>query len=309
MEEGCAISGTPRSLLSRRQLLKGGLALAACAGTLPPNQAWANRSPKGPAPAGDPEVTRWALLSDTHIAADPQDHYHASYPYRNLQEVIARIACDPPDGVVIAGDLARLKGKAEDYRNLRTLLTPIARRPIYLGLGNHDDRDGFLRIFADACNDPGTLEHKHVVLAQAGPVRMIVLDTLLRVNGLTGRLGDSQRTWLERILQSCDDRPTILFLHHTLDGHLLDRRRLFEIIKPQAKIKAVVYGHSHQYEYSEVAGIHLLNVPSTGYTIWPGAPVGWVDAKLTARGGEFTLHALDGDRTLDGHRLTLLWRT
>ncbi len=303
------MSVTPRPPLSRRQLLKDGLALAACAWAPRPNRARAKESRAGPASADAPEVTRWALLSDTHIAADPQDHYRSFYPCRNLQEVIAQIACDPPDGLVIAGDLARLKGKMEDYQNLRTLLTPIARRPIYLGLGNHDDRGGFFRTFGDIRDHPGTLENKHVTLAQAGPVRMIVLDTLLKVNGLLGRLGDSQRTWLETVLQSCDDRPTILFLHHTPHGDLLDRRRLFEIIKPQAKIKAVVYGHSHRYEYSEVAGIHLLNLPSTGYTIWSDAPVGWVDAKLTARGGEFTLHAIDGDRATDGHTHTLLWRT
>jgi len=271
--------------------------------------AWAKESGAGPALAGQPEVTRWALLSDTHIAADPDDHYRGFYPYRNLQEVIGQLACNPRDGLVIAGDLARLKGKTEDYRSLRTLLTPLARQPIYLGLGNHDARAGFFRMFGDAGDGPGNLENKHVTVVHVGPVRMIVLDTLLRVNGLAGRLGDSQRTWLERMLQSCDDRPTILFLHHTLNGHLLDTRRLFEIIKPQGKIKAVVYGHSHRYGYSEVAGIHLINVPSTGYTIWSDAPVGWMDATLTARGGEFTLHTIDGNRALDGHRHTVLWRT
>jgi 3',5'-cyclic AMP phosphodiesterase CpdA len=303
------MSGVPRFPLSRRQLLQGGLALAACAWTLRPNWALAKESRAGPAPAGEPEVTRWALLSDTHIAADAEDHYRSFYPYHNLQEVIAQIARDPPDGMVIAGDLARLKGKAGDYQNLRTLLTPITRRPVYLGLGNHDDRGGFFRMFGDACDDSGTLENKHVILAQVGPVRMIVLDTLLKVNGLSGRLGGSQCTWLQTILQSCDDKPTILFLHHTPNVDLLDGQRLFEIIKPQGKIKAVVYGHSHRYEYSEFAGIHLLNLPSTGYTIWSDAPVGWVDAKLTARGGEFTLHAIEGNRAMDGHRHALLWRT
>ena len=277
------MASTPRPFLSRRQLLQGGLAWAACAWTLRPNRAWAKEPPKGPASAGESDVTRWALLSDTHIAADPQDHYRTFYPYRNLQEVIAQIACKPPDGVVIAGDLARLKGKTDDYQNLRTLLTPLARRPIYLGLGNHDDRGGFFRRFGDVCGGPGNLENKHVTVAQAGPVRMIVLDTLLRVNGLAGRLGDSQRTWLEKILQSCDDRPTILFLHHTPHADLLDRRRLLAIIKPQGKIKAVVYGHSHQYGYSEFAGIHLINVPSTGYTIWSGT--GRLDGRDIDRAG------------------------
>jgi len=303
------MSGTFRPLVSRRRLLKDGLALAACAWAPRPNRAWAKESRAGPASADAPEVTRWALLSDTHIAADPQNHYRSFYPWRNLQEVIAQIACDPPDGLVIAGDLARLKGKTEDYRNFRTLLTPIGRRPVYLGLGNHDDRDGFFRMFPDMCEHPEIVKNKHITVAQAGPVRMIVLDTLLKVNGLLGRLGDSQRTWLETALQSCDDRPTILFLHHAPQMNLLDRRQLFEIIKPQGKIKAVVSGHAHRYEYSEVAGIYLIGLPSTGYTIWSGAPVGWVDAKLTARGGEFTLHAIDGDRALDGHSYTCLWRT
>ncbi len=303
------MSGIPRSPLSRRQLLKGGLALAACAWALRPDWASAKQSHTEPTPAGLPEATRWALLSDTHIAADPQDHYRNFYPHRNLQEVIGQISCNPPDGLVIAGDLARLKGKIEDYRSLRTLLTPIAQRPVYLGLGNHDDRGGFSRMFGDACGDPGTLENRHVILAQAGPIRMIVLDTLLKVNGLSGRLGDSQRIWLETILQSCDDRPTILFLHHTPYAHLLDSRRLFEIIKSQGKVKAVVYGHSHRYGYSQIAGIHLLNLPSTSYTIWSDAPVGWVEATFTARGGEFTLHAIEGDRALDGQSHTLLWRT
>ncbi len=303
------MAGISRPRWSRRQFLQGGLALATCAWTVGPSRARAKEPATRPAPTGEPEMTRWALLSDTHIDADPQDHYRTFYPYRNLQEAIAQIAYDPPDGMVIAGDLARLKGRTEDYENVRTLLTPVAQRPIYLGLGNHDDRGGFFQTLGDTRAEPAALEDKHVVLAQAGPVRMIVLDTLLRVNGLMGRLGGPQRAWLQTLLQSCDDQPTILFLHHTLQADLLDRRQLFKIIKSQGKIKAVVYGHSHQYGYSEYAGIHLINLPSTGYTIWSDAPIGWVDAKLTARGGEFTLHAIDGDRAMDGYTHTCLWRT
>ncbi len=292
--------------LSRRQLLQSGLALAGV-WMLPPRSTLARELPKKP--PCDPDCTRWALLSDTHIAADPEDRYHGFYPYRNLREAIAQISYHLPEGVVIAGDLARLRGKPEDYNNFKTLLTPLAARPIYLGLGNHDDRDGFFRTFAGTCDDFGAVADKHVIVAQAGPVRMIVLDTLLRVNGIVGKLGDLQRTWLQTALQACDDKPTILFLHHSPKSDLLDRRRLLEIIKPESKIKAVVYGHSHGYEYSEIAGIHLINVPSTGYPMWSGQPVGWMEAKLTARGGTFTLHTLDGDRRRDGQTQTLLWRT
>jgi Icc protein len=311
------MSDIPRERLSRRQLLRGGLALAAW--TLGPHGARAAEEPPEmppdvppdvPPPACDPECTRWALLSDTHIAADPGNHYRGFYPYRNLQEATAQIACNLPDGVVITGDLARLRGEIEAYENLKTLLTSIAeQRPIHLGLGNHDDRDDFFRAFGPGYDDDGAVENKHVVATEMGPVRLIVLDSLLNVNWMTGRLGPQQRTWLETVLQTCDDRPTILFLHHTLNSELLDMRRLLEIIKPIPKIKAVVYGHSHKYSYSEVAGIHLINLPATGFTLTRRQPVGWVEAKLTKDSGEFTLHAIGGHRENDGRTQMLAWRS
>jgi 3',5'-cyclic-AMP phosphodiesterase len=313
MERRCARSDVSRSPLSRRQLLKGGLALAACAWTFRPDSILAEEPPveslRVERPAYEPDWTRWALLSDTHIAADPEDRYRGFYPYRNLQEVTAQIAYNPPEGVVITGDLARLKGESSAYVNLKTLLAPVARRPIHLGLGNHDDRENFFRTFGDGCDAAGVVENKHVITAQTGPVRLIVLDTLLNVNALSGKLGAQQRTWLQTVLRMHDDTPTILFLHHTPNFELLDRHRLFEIIKPIGKIKAVVYGHSHQYEYSQSAGIHLINLPATGFALSDRQPVGWVEAKLTRQGGEFTLHALGGNRKLDGHITPLRWRS
>ncbi len=317
MERRRQISDIPHAGLSRRQLLRGGLALAAW--TLGPHWARAQESPDVEPPEMppeilpplcDPECTRWALLSDTHIAADPENHYRGFYPYRNLQEVTAQIACDLPDGLVITGDLARLRGEAEAYENLKALLNPIAaQRPIHLGLGNHDDRNDFFQAFGTGYDDDGAVENKHVVTTEMGPVRLIVLDSLLNVNWMTGKLGPQQRTWLETVLQTCDDRPTILFLHHTLNSELLDMRRLLEIIKPVPKIKAVVYGHSHKYGYSEVAGIHLINLPATGFNLARRQPVGWVEARLTKDRGEFTLHAIGGQRENDGHTQMLAWRS
>jgi Icc protein len=318
VERRRSISDSSHAGLSRRQLLRGGLALAAW--TLGPKWVRAQELPEVaplemppsevPLPACDPECARWALLSDTHIAADPENRYHGFYPYRNLEEVTAQIACDLPDGLVITGDLARLRGETEAYENLLVLLYSIAaQRPIHLGLGNHDDRDDFFQTFGAGYDDAGAVENKHVTTTETGPVRLIVLDSLLNVNWMTGRLGPQQRTWLETVLQTCDDRPTILFLHHTLNGELLDMRRLLEIIKPVPKIKAVVYGHSHKYSYREFAGIHLINLPATGFPLTRHQPVGWVEARLRKDGGEFTLHAIGGDRENDGHTETLSWRS
>ncbi len=311
------MSDIARAPWSRRQLLRGGLALTAW--MLRPSWVRAEEEiepvesvdPVAPvAPPGDPEYTRWALLSDTHIAADPENHYRGFYPYRNLQEVTAQIADDLPEGLIITGDLARLRGQTKAYENLKALLAPIAEQcPVHLALGNHDKREDFFQSFGNFYDDDGVVENKHVVTAEAGPVRLIVLDSLLNVNWMTGRLGELQRLWLGTVLQTFDDKPTILFLHHTLNGQLLDMRRLLKIIKPVAKIKAVVYGHSHKYNYSEFAGIHLINVPATGFNQTGSQPVGWVEAKFTRETGEFTLHTIGGNRKLEGHTRTLSWRT
>jgi Icc protein len=287
--------------VNRRQFLRGGLALAAGALT------FKSRSVYGESRG---ECARWALLSDTHIDADPDDRFRGFYPYRNLREIIGQLAYDPPEGVVVAGDLARLEGRFQAYANFRTLLAPVARdRPVYLGLGNHDSRQDFYNAYWEPGPSPETVEDKHVVVANGGPVRFIVLDTLDRVNTAPGSLGVPQRTWLESFLQMCGDKPTILFLHHTPHGDLRDTEALFRIIGPMAKVKAVVYGHNHHFGFSRYKGIHLINVPATGFNLSDGHPVGWMEAKLTATGGEFRLHAIGGDRRLDGDTTKLRWRT
>jgi 3',5'-cyclic AMP phosphodiesterase CpdA len=259
------------------------------------------------------DCTRWAFLSDTHVAADPDNCYRGFYPYRNLQEIAEQIVYKPPQGVVITGDLARLKGQIEAYENLKTLLAPITRqRPVYLGLGNHDNRNDFSQAFENSVENSAigirTIEDKHVLTTVAGPMRLIVLDSLL-AHRASGLLGWSQRAWLKTLLATCDDRPTILFLHHRPRIDLLDTKRLFDIIEPVAKVKAVVYGHSHRFKFSEHKGIHMINLPATGYNMSGSQPVGWVEARLTARGGEFTLHALAGNRKNDGCCERLVWRS
>ena len=295
------MSGICQQRVSRRQFLRGGLALAAGAVTLGP------RSVLGEDREG---CARWAFLSDTHIAADPDHCYRGFYPYRNLQEIVSQLACDLPEGLIITGDLARLKGQPESYTNVKTLLTPLAeKRPVYLGLGNHDNREDFYRTFGDSGSSGGAVNNKHVMVADGGPARLIILDTLLHINKMPGMLGWLQRTWLETYLRSCDDRPTILFLHHTPKVDLLDTGRLFRIIGPMAKVKAVVYGHTHHFGFSQYQGIHLINVPAAGFNLGDGHPVGWMEAKLTSGGGEFLLHAMGGNTRLNGQTTKLAWRS
>jgi len=201
---------------------------------------------------------RWALLADTHIPEDVNNNYRGFYPYQNLQQVIPDIISASPDGVVIAGDLARLTGQLGDYDNLKKLLSPIAeKRPVFMALGNHDNRDNYVKVFDKVSGEKQPVKGKHIVVVNNPTTRLIILDSLFYVNKVPGLLGKAQRQWLENYLKECDNTPTILCFHHSLedgDGDLLDLPRLFSAIKPIRKVKAILYGHSHAYGFSEFEG-------------------------------------------------------
>ena len=292
--------------MNRRTFIKTGLAAVGALTAIVTGCSPALRkSEKQPA--------RWALLADTHVPEDVNNNYRGFYPYQNLQKVIPDIISASPDGVAIAGDLARLTGQLGDYDNLKELLSPIAeKRPVFMALGNHDNRENFVKVFDEIPGEKQPVKGKHIVAVNKPPARLIILDSLFYVNKVPGLLGKAQRQWLENYLIECDDTPTILCFHHTLtdgDDALLDVPRLFSTIKPIRKVKAIVYGHSHEYKFSEFEGIHLINLPALGYNFNDAEPVGWVEANLTTKGGDFTLHAIAGDKNKDGSVTRLTWRT
>ena len=260
----------------------------------------------------DEKETRLALLADTHIDEDVENNYRGFYPYRNLEKVVPDIISYSPDGVLIAGDLARLTGQLGDYANLRKLLNPVAEKyPVFMALGNHDNRENFLKVFDETPGDKPDLKGKHVTIVKKASVRVIILDSLLYVNKVPGLLGKAQRQWLQDYLKESDETPTILCFHHSLsdgDGDLLDVPRLFRMIAPIRKVKAILYGHSHVYGFSEFEGIHLINLPAMGYNFSDSEPVGWVEARLRSRGGDFVLHAVAGNQDQDRSVTKLAWR-
>ena len=291
--------------IDRRRFIKTALAAAGAMVTIGmPESPGADKNEKA--------VTRWALLSDTHVPEDVENNYRGFYPYRNLQKVTADVASAAPDAVAITGDLARLSGQPGDYTNLKKLLSPIAEQtPVFMALGNHDDRQNFGKVFTENLGEKQPVRGKHVIVIKDGPVRMIMLDSLLYPNKTPGLLGQAQRRWLDDYLKKCDETPTILCFHHTLndgDGDLLDVPRLFSLVKPIRKVKAILYGHSHVYGYSKFRGVHLINLPAVGYNFSDSQPVGWVEASMTAKGGKFTLHALAGNTDNDGSVKRLTWR-
>ncbi len=291
--------------IDRRTFIKSGLAAIGTLVTIGTAASLGIESDKE-------QVARWAFMADTHISTDPYDNYRQSYPHHNLRRAVSDIISMAPDAIVIAGDLARQKGQSGDYENLKHLLNPIAEKlPIFLALGNHDNRDNFLHIFDQTPGQKQSAGGRHITVVDKIPIRLIILDSLFYVNQISGLLGKAQRQWLEEYLNNSDDTPTILCFHHTLgdgDGDLLDVPRLFDIIKSVSKVKAILFGHSHIYNYSEYEGIHLINLPAMGYNFIDVAPIGWVEAHLTAKGGTFILHDIAGNKFNNKSETKLTWR-
>ncbi len=292
------------SRLGRRDFLKLS-SLASAALVLNAGRATAS------APAsGQPEF-HLALLSDTHVPGDRLNGHRGFNPWENLRTVATQVVAARPEGVILCGDAARLDGQVADYEELKALLEPVAAvAPVYIALGNHDDRANFRKVFTA---HPGTLADvggKHITVVEHPAVRLIVLDSLMNVNQTPGLLGRAQRMWLTTELPKLADRPAVLFVHHTLgdgDGELLDAERLFTVVAPHPHVKAIFFGHSHVWATFRRDRLHLINLPAVGYNFSDQQPVGWVDARFRPDGVALTLRAFAGNRNGDGQTAFFAW--
>jgi len=255
------------------------------------------------------DQTRIALLSDTHIPADVNESYRGFRPAENLRVVVEQVAESAPAAALINGDAARLAGSEADYRELKSLLQPLAQKtPIHIGLGNHDDRRNFFKIFP--ATKKSAVEGKHVSVFEAAGTRFIVLDSLLYVNKVAGLLGKATRSWLKTYLDQSSRKPTLFFVHHTLgdeDSHLLDFDRFFEIVRPHRHVKAIFYGHSHRYHVDQKDHIYLINQPALGYNFNDNEPVGWLDATFSPQGVDLTLRAIAGNKKGNNETKVIAW--
>ncbi len=214
-----------------------------------------------------------AQLSDLHITAPETHLYGLVDTAQFLQRAIAHLnRLDPqPDLVLITGDLVD-QGTEVEYRHLRDLLAPL-RAPLYLALGNHDDRDSFRQVWGHCPYVPpsGPLNY----CLEAYPVRLMVLDTL--VPGAShGLVDDGQRQWLAQTLGADPQRPTVIALHHPpfatglpgMDGiRCQGAETLAEVIQSFPTVERVLCGHLHRAIQVRWAGTLGSVAPSVAHQV------------------------------------------
>lgn len=291
--------------ISRRQFVLG--AAAGAAGLM-----------LQPSLAGDATANpnRFILMGDTHIAGDRSLVSRGVVMHDNLQQAVAEtLGLTPrPASVLVAGDLAFTAGAAEDYGVLVELLQPLreAGLPVHLALGNHDNRERFWEAVRPS-DDPSPVEDKHVTVLPCPAANWFILDSLDETNKTPGVLGEAQLTWLAKALDDKADKPALLMVHHNPDFSpqpraLTDTGPLMDAIVDRQHVKAVFFGHTHQWKLAEREGIHLVNLPPVAYVFAKGKPSGWVDAQLTSQGATLTLQSLDQQHPQHGETHELSWR-
>jgi hypothetical protein len=295
--------------LSRRRFLAGSLAAGGSLLVLP--AAWSAET--------SVDADRWALLSDTHIAADPARVQLRANMADNLHQVVdqLRALAPQPAGVLVNGDCALSTGLAGDYATLSGLLEPLwmAGLPVHLTLGNHDDRAVFRQALATRLKDDHPLESRQATIIASPRANWFVLDSLETVNKTPGQLGSEQLAWLGRALDQHHDKPALVMVHHNpvfgqpvRNSGLTDTKELFEVLVPRKQVKALIFGHTHHWDLKRHEGIHLVNLPPVAYLFKPGDPNGWVEVKLADGSMRMELHALDAKHPANGQKLNLAWR-
>lgn len=296
--------------LTRRQFLRRA-ALAGATFALAPNAFPGFFSPRR-----DPHT--FALLSDTHIAADAGLISRNVNMAGNLATVAREILALPqkPHAVVVNGDLAFKSGLPGDYATLGRLIDAIRAGglPVHLSLGNHDNRENFWQVFPAEATTRRPLYDRQTAVLSTPRANWFLLDSLDTTDSTPGLLGTKQLEWLESTLAARSDRPAILIAHHNLQtgglvAGLKDSAAFAELFVRHRHLKAFIFGHTHNWNITQnLHGVHLINLPPVAYVFKEARPSGWVRATVTRGGMELELRCVNPSHPEHGQVQQLRWR-
>jgi hypothetical protein len=193
------------------------------------------------------------LLSDIHICGELKDGKSLHYPYNptslqlRIEEILSMRPL--PANVIVFGDVAWDYGLEEDYRYAAELLRPLedAGIKLTLGLGNHDRRAAFFKVFPQYAQT-SPVKGRAVSVVALPDVDVVMLDSLAEKPNLkprqattvSGEVNEEQVAWLGEFL-SQSKRPAILCAHHPLN----EMPSIEKLISSSSNVAGFVYGHVH----------------------------------------------------------------
>lgn len=253
-----------------------------------------------------------AQITDFHVCAPGALVYDGIDTNQHLRETVRRLnALSPrPDFVLGTGDLVD-HGTVEEYLHLKEILSEL-QMPIYLTVGNHDDRGPFREVFGDQEYLRGVSGPFLNYAFDAGDVRLIGFDTA--VHGVSyGEACEERTAWLDAELSRHPDRPTVVFMHHPpfetgiwwMDAiRLRGSSRLAEVVRRHRQIRRIWCGHLHRSIFSEWAGVLCSISPSTAHHVSLDID-GTAFMEMLLEPRAFHLHKIDADGRIVTHTVNI----
>ncbi|MCO4846561.1 MAG: metallophosphoesterase [Yoonia sp.] len=208
-------------------------------------------------------MTKIIVITDIHITS-VGDAIIGLDPMVRFQTVLDAALTDHRDAdmLILMGDLTH-HGTIDQYQRLNDALAdcPI---PVIPMLGNHDRRDAFYAVFADAPKDGGGFAQHHVDLDHH---RIITLDTLdgppYPTGHHAGRLCADRLAWLQDRLDGAGDLIPLVFSHHPpfdtgivgMDAiKLADGNQMLDLLATQTHAH-LFCGHIHRTISGSLRGV------------------------------------------------------
>lgn len=217
-----------------------------------------------------------AQISDTHIALDSPD---TDRRMRDFEQTIADVnALDPaPDVIIHTGDIVH-NGRADEYAAAAAILEK-ARAPVYVMVGNKDDRENLREAFSPAGYlAPDTPFIDYAI--EDYPVRMIALDTL-NPGSNKGDFCPERVARLINLIDAETTKPVAVFTHHQpfevsvgpepmhFESHEV-MANLASALQHSRRVVAVFSGHVHRPAYGHVERVPATVVPCIATTLRKG---------------------------------------
>ncbi len=227
-------------------------------------------------------------LTDTHIMAGaaftlPDTEWEID-TQPMLERVVRAInALQPqPAFAIIGGDLtspdlidrSRRPTPEEyepSYRLLLETLRPL-EMPVYMLMGNHDDRAAFHRVMQHDVPSPDV---PHYFSFDHQRYHIIGLDT--QEPGQPGGVVDAQQLeWLRQDLHTYRGQPTLAFMHHHPWGvdinwldvqHLRNGEEIVRLFRDHGDVRGMICGHVHLDQDVRQDGLTQWTTPSTCFQI------------------------------------------
>lgn len=209
-------------------------------------------------------------LSDPHLKRGKYDLFGLN-PKRRMRLAIRNINKHHKDAdfIIITGDLLD-KGDIRTYGVLKGMLAK-AKMPVYTVIGNHDNRENYLKVFDEGFYNNGFVQGSIIKNNKV----FIFLDTLIP-GTCVGDMCDVRFAWFERELKRYQDKSVYLVMHHPpmdVGIHLMDivgfasKERFKDILLKYPNIKHIFFGHIHRIISGSYAGVTHSCTRSTNHQV------------------------------------------